>query len=139
MKVTSNSRAGKPSVPDDGITDLLLGVLRTSPSTLLGIGRALPDMNKSTTQRRVRLMHLAGMVHVVDWVKESPTDSGRYARVFAAGPGRDAPEPPLSAATVAERERRAGHPHGLQGKPQQEPLFRPKVSAADNPFAGLFR
>jgi hypothetical protein len=71
---------------------------RFTAAVLLGI-------DESNAHKHMKAMHLAGMLHIVDWKRR--TTSSRYVPVFAAGAGVDAPKPPRLTSAEKESRRRA--------------------------------
>jgi len=60
-------------------------------------------------RRLLHLLHLKGIVHIVEWRKESPRRRGPYIRVYKLGIGADAPPPPpmpVSQRAAASRARK---------------------------------
>jgi hypothetical protein len=60
-------------------------------------------------RRLLHLMHLKGLVYIVEWRKESPRHRGPYIRVYKLGIGVDAPSPPpipVSERAAASRARK---------------------------------
>lgn len=102
----------------------LLQDLESGPQALAALAKAHPTWSRSTIINALRRLHSARQIHIHAWVNESPGKE-KWSRVWALGAAADAPEP-------------TGQAVGLPPQPPV-PTFRPKISAQDNPWAGLIR
>ena len=90
----------------------------------------------STVTNNINALHKAGEIHIHEWTRQLDGHPGPFGRVWAAGPGKDAPKPRPKTHNQTCREyyqRNAARISVTRSG------TRSRLNASENPFAALIR